>query len=88
MASSPNDVTHILAPATQSKITQEFTTMLYRRRRGYDERKEERLHAFTAGSLTQHQDEHNAAHRGSSDTASPVQTRKSSQRNNIISIPF
>ena len=26
--------------------------MLYRRRRGYDERKEERLHAFTAGSLT------------------------------------
>ena len=62
------EVTHIPASAPQSKITRGFTVMMFYRRRnqcrGYEERKEKRLRAFTA---TQYQNERNAARRGSSD---------------------
>ena len=58
-----NDVTHIPAPDTQSKITQEFTTIMFYQCRGYAERKKKRICAFTSGASTQYQIEHNAASR-------------------------
>jgi hypothetical protein len=79
-----NNVTHIPSSAAQSEITQ-FTTMLDHRRR-YEERKEKRFRASTAGPSTQYQNERNAARRGSSDTTtSTAETRRSNQRQDFYS---
>ena len=72
-----NEVAHILASATQSEITQEFTIMMLHHRQnqscGYDRRKEKRLHVFTSTAAShQLSIELNAAHRGSSDITASI----------------